>query len=271
MTLRWPKLSATVRQRGRRAALVAVTLAAVGGAAWCGPSAWRQARTHEYFRVRAMPMRGVGPLLSQDAIRAWLGVDARTTIWEMPPVAVRARLESHPLIARAAVRREFPNFVSISIRERRPEAIAVLDQCYYVDRHGQLLGALGAEHSRDYPMITGPTLETPTGLRTWMYRRALRVARLCERGGCFGEVSEIRVATDGAIVMYPMRLRASVVLGLGSWREKLARLDRVLQAQAGMTDDIRVVDLRFRNQVVVQREQPAAQKPVAPARRGMRV
>jgi cell division protein FtsQ len=228
-------------------------------------------RTHEYFRVSAMRMRGVGPLLSEDAIRAWLDIDDQTTIWEMRPVAVRMRLEEHPLIARAAVKREFPNYISISIRERRPEAIAVLDQCYYVDRHGQLLGALGTEHSRDYPMITGPTMDTPTGMRAWMYKRALRVVRLCARGGCFGELSEINVATDGGVVMYPIQLRASVVLGSGSWREKLVRLDRVLRAQPGTTDDIRVVDLRYRNQVVVQREAPVAQKPAAAARRGMRV
>lgn len=269
--MRRPVISATVVRHARRAALAVLGVAAVGAAAWCAPQAWTLARTHEYFRTRSVVMRGVGPLLSEDALRTWLGIDERTTIWELQPVRVRTRLESHPLIARAAVRREFPNHVAISIRERRPEAIAVLDQCYYVDRHGQLLGALGPEHSRDYPMITGPTMETPTGLRAWMYKRALRVVRLCERGGCFGELSEINVASDGAVIMYPVQLRASVVLGSGSWRAKLVRFDRVLRAQQGATDDIRVVDLRYRNQVVVQRDPPAAPKPVATARRGVRV
>jgi hypothetical protein len=109
-------------------------------------------------------------------------------------------------------------------------------------------------------------------MRAWMYKRALRVVRLCERGSkCFGGLSEIDVATDGAVVMYPVRLHASVVLGSGSWREKLVRFDRVLRAQQGATDDIRVVDLRYRNQVVVQRDPPVEKKPVATARRGMRV
>ena len=114
-------------------------------------------------------------------------------------------------------------------------------------------------------------METPTGLREWMYKRALRVVRLCERGSCFGDLSEINVANDGGVVVYPVRLHASVVLGLGSWREKLARFDRVLRAQQGATDDIRVVDLRYRNQVVVQRDPPVVVKPVAVARRGVRV
>jgi hypothetical protein len=104
-----------------------------------------------------------------------------------------------------------------------------------------------------------------------MYRRALRVVRLCERGSCFGEISEINVATDGGVVLYPVQLRASVVLGWGSWRAKLARFDRVLREQHGATADIRVVDLRFRNQVVVQREPRTAPKPLTAARRGVRV
>jgi cell division septal protein FtsQ len=269
--MRWPVISAAVVRHLRRATLAVLALGLLAVVAWGGPQAWSHVRSHDYFRVSLLRVRGAGPLLTEDAIRTWLRIDAHTTIWDVQPVAVRARLESHPLISRAVVRREFPNFVSISIRERRPEAIAVLDQCYYVDRHGHLLGALGAEHSRDYPMITGPTLETPPGLRTWMYRRALRVVRLCERGSCFGELSEINVAANGAIVMYPVQLRASVVLGWGSWREKLTRFDRVLRAQHGATDDIRVIDLRFRNQVVVQREPRAVPKPVAAARRGMRV
>lgn len=269
--MRWPSVPASVVAHLRRVVLLVLAIAIVGSAGWYGPTGWRLFRTHEYFRVSTLRMRGVGPLLSENAVREWVGINDHTTIWDMRPVAVRARLEEHPLIARAAVRREFPNYVSISIRERRPEAIAVLDQVYYVDRHGHLLGALGAEHSRDYPMITGPTMETPTGLRAWMYKRALRVVRLCARGGSFGEVSEVSVATDGGVTMYPMKLRASVVLGSGSWREKLVRLDRVLRTQTGTTDDIRLVDLRYRNQVVVQREPPVAQKPAAAARRGMRV
>ena len=269
--MRWPSISPTAVRCLRLALLSMGGVVAVGATLWWGPRLWTGIRTHEYFRTTSIRMRGVGPLLSEEAIRAWLGIDARTTIWELPPVTARMRLETHPLIARAAVRREFPNHVAISIRERRPDAIAVLDQCYYVDRHGELLGALGPEHSRDYPMITGPTMETPTGLRAWMYKRALRVVRLCERGGCFGGLSELNVAADGAIVMYPVQLRASVVLGSGSWREKLVRFDRVLRAQQGATDDIRSVDLRYRNQVVVQRDPPVAQKPVAAARRGMRV
>lgn len=269
--MRLPSIPAHVLQIVRRVCALAL-LIGVSLAAWqFGPPLWSRARTHEYFRVSTLRMRGVGPLLSETAIRTWLGIDARTTIWELQPAAVRARLEAHPLIAQAAVRREFPDHFSISIRERRPEAIAVLDQCYYIDRHGHLLGALGAQHSRDYPIITGPTLDTPTGLRSWMYKRALRVVRLCGRGSCFGELSEVRVDSSGGVVLHPMRLRASVVLGSGSWREKLVRFDRVLRAQEGATDDIRVVDLRYRNQVVVQREPPAAPKPVASARRGMRV
>jgi cell division septal protein FtsQ len=255
----------------RRAAGTVLLVAAVAAAGWFGGSVWSRIRTHPYFRASQLHIRGVGPLLSQSAIRTWLDIDDRTTVWELEPLGVRARLEAHPLIAKAVVRREFPDRFSITIRERHPEAIAMLDRCYYLDRRGNLLGALGPEHSRDYPVITGPALETPPGLRSWLYKRALRVVRLCGRGGCSGELSEINVDRERGVVLYPMRMRASVILGWGSWREKLERFDRVLRAQRGATDDIRVVDLRYRNQVVVQREPRAPQKPVASSQRGVRI
>src|SRR5262245_58353310 len=129
--MRLPTLPARVSAYLRRAVVVTV-VAGLGVAAWWwAMPVWFMVKTHPYFRVDTVRMRGVGPLLSESAIRTWLGIDERTTIWELPPMAVRERLESHPLIAQAAVRREFPNFFSISIRERHPEAIAVLDQCYY--------------------------------------------------------------------------------------------------------------------------------------------
>lgn len=225
---------------------------------------WSAARRHPYFAARHVTVLGAGPLLSEQAVLSWLGIDERTTLWDLNPAAVRSRLEAHPLVARASVRRELPDRLSIRLREHRPEAIAVLDRCYYVARDGRLLGALGVEHGRDYPLITGPTPGTPAGLRTWLYRRALRLVRLCERRGCPVGISEVNVDPRGGVVLYPVQPRVAVRFGWGSWREKVERFAWVLRAEERRREGLRAIDLRYRNQVVVEREPPAA----PPAGRG---
>jgi len=224
---------------------------------------------HPYFAANDLVIRGAGPLLSDEDILAWLGVDDHTSLWQLVPPRVRARLEEHPLIAWAAVRREFPNRLFITVRERRPEAIAVLDRFYYLDRNGHMLGPLVRTHSRDYPVITGLTSEMTPGYRTWAYGRAVRLARLCVRAACLGGLSEINVHAERGIVVYPRYPKVAITLGWGSWREKLARADRTLQTWAGQIDQVIAVDLRYHNQVVVERRPlPSEKGPAAVSKKG---
>lgn len=234
----------------------------VGAALWA----------HSYFAATDLVIRGAGPLLSDDDVVAWIGVDDETTLWELAPLRVRARLEEHPLVAWASVRREFPNRLFIRVHERRPEAIALLDRIYYLDRNGHVLGPLTPRYSRDYPVITGLTLEMTPGHRAWVHRRAVRLARLCARVRCLGGLSEIHVAPEtGGLVVYPRYPRVAIRLGWGSWREKLDRAERVLQASLDRIDQIVAIDLRYRNQVVVAAERPlAAEQAPAGLKNGAR-
>jgi cell division protein FtsQ len=99
-------------------------------------------RHHPYFVVSHVAIEGVGPALTPEDVTAWIGLTDATTVWEATPARVRARLEAHPFIAAAAVRRIFPGRLEIVVRERRPEAIAVLGDLFYVDRGGETFGPL---------------------------------------------------------------------------------------------------------------------------------
>jgi len=128
--------------------------AVLGCAVWMlREPGWAALRDHPYFAITDLVIRGCGPLLTDEAIRDWLGVRGGASLWDASPVHVRARLEAHPMIARATVRREFPGRFELTVEERRPEAIAALDGLYYLDRSGKAFGPLTAEHGRDYPMI----------------------------------------------------------------------------------------------------------------------
>lgn len=258
-------IAAIARHRWGGLGLVLVMAAAAAG--W---AAWRPVaaavREHRYFAIGQLVINGCGPALTPDEVREWLGLTAESTLWEASPASVRFRLEEHPFIARAAVRRSFPGRLEITVRERRPRAIAVLDDLYYVDRAGVTFGPLRPRDSRDYPVITGIAPGLAAGARLWAIRRALRLLRRCDRSPCIGSLSEINVGDGRGVVVYPVQPHLPVVLGWGSWPEKLARAQRVLQAWQGEAERVASLDVRFRNQVVIALR-PQEQSPSSSPRR----
>lgn len=257
---------AAVASRGRVRWAVGIGLAqaALVLAAWAvhrAPSG--VLRGNAYFALSQVSISGCGPALTPGDVRAWLGFGAETTLWDAAPTQVRARLERHPFIGHAAVRREFPGRLEIVVRERRPHAIAVLDELYYVDRSGRTFGPLRPQDSRDYPLITGLDTALADGERTWALRRTLRLLRRCDREPCVGELSEVHLEAARGVVIYPAAPRVPIVLGWGSWPAKLERAQRTLRVWSAAAERLASLDVRYRNQVVVRvRQLPT---PPAPA------
>jgi cell division protein FtsQ len=221
-------------------------------------SGWESLREHPYFAIKQVTVRGAGELLERGAVLRWLDIRDSSNSWDASPHRWRRRLEAHPMIARAEVRREFPGRYEIEVRERRPQAIVLLGEPFYVDRAGNAFGPLGQNHSADYPVITGVDDEMPPGYRRWLLRRALRLTRLCERIGCFGGVSEINLHPQLGPILYPVSPAVPVIVGWGSWAEKLGRATRALDQWQGREASLSSVDVRFRDQVVVRLAEPAS-------------
>ena len=263
--------------RNRWTCFIAFIVLAISGAIWATHGRAAEAlRDHPYFAINQLVINGCGPALTPDDVRAWLGLTDDSTLWQAVPARVRARLEANPYVAHAAVRREFPGRLEVEVRERRPQAIAVLGDLYYVDRSGVTFGPLRPQDSRDYPLVTGLDPGEEEGPRTWALRRALRLLRRCDRDLCIGELSEVHLADQRGVVVYLAEPRVPIVLGWGSWPAKLERAERALQAWEGAAERLASLDVRFRNQVVLTlRPLPAPPAAVPlpaphPARRGLR-
>jgi hypothetical protein len=251
--MRWRLERGIASRRPAPVYLKALLVVAVGAASWLlRDPVWAALRAHPYFAVTDLSIRGAGPLLSEEEILAWLGVSAETRIWDMSPSRVRARLEMHPLIERASVHRTFPNRFVIRVRERHAEALALLDDLYFVGRDGQVLKRFEPGDDPDFPIVTGLGPSPAAGFRVWAVRRGLRLQRLCQRMDCFGGVSEIHFDPQRGMVLYPRQPRVEVVLGWGSWREKIRRAERALRTWEGRTHRLVGVRVQFRNQVVVE-------------------
>ena len=245
-------IGAVIRRRLSASRVMVIGALGLGAALMmCSPSAWAALRDHSYFTIRELVISGHGPLLSEEAVRDWLGVSEGASLWQVSPARLRARLEEHPLIVGAAVRREFPRRIAIRLRERRPQAIVTLEELYYLDRNAQLFGPLPSDASRDYPVITGMSADTPPGYRTWALRRALRLLRRHGSEAGLAKMSEVHLDRLRGVVLYPTTPSVPIILGWRRWAEKLDCAGRVLDAWGGATHRLTSIDVRFRNQVVV--------------------
>jgi len=242
------------RRGSGRARLATALSVAAGVSLLTGtPKALEALRDHPYFAVKEIVTRGTGSLLSEEELRAYLNAAGPLGLWRIHPSEIRRRLERLAVVARASVHRKFPDRLEVSVIERRPVALALLaGRLFYVDRDGRAFFAVGLAHGRDYPVITGVGEDLPPPRRRWLLRQALRLIRLSTHTKEVGEVSEVHIGADAGAVFYPRSPAVALVLGWGSWGEKLARAVRVLRVWAGHEENLASLDLRFRGQVVAK-------------------
>lgn len=238
-TLRWARVAVAC-------GAVAITAAA---AHWGREIAFDNLRRHPYFRVAQVEIRGVGNLVSVAEVRRWAGVDVGDSLWDADPGRIRDRLESHPMLRSALVRRRFPDRLEIRVRERQPAAITVGDGLYYIDRTGERFGPLAASHGRDFPVFTGVP-DKGDGRRRWALRRALHMLR--RDGGDGLEISEIHLDPVEGLVLLPSSPRVPLYLGWHGWERRLQKGVRALRGFDGAAERLAGIDLRYRGQVVVK-------------------
>lgn len=217
---------------------------------------------HPYFCVERIDIRGAGNLVSEEEVRRWAGVDVGQSLWEADPASVRARLKAHPMVRSASVRRIFPDRIDIRVREHRPAAITVADDIYYIDRTGERFGPLSRVHDRDYPVFTGVPDKTD-GRRRWALRRALHMLRRGDGTGL--EISEVHLDPVDGLILLPSSPRVPLILGWHGWERRLQKGLRALRSLDAAAERLAVVDLRFRDQVVV-RLREIAPAPVGSSR-----
>lgn len=249
--------------RRRRARLLAglaraggvVLLALLAIAAVAGAHLW--VTTSPRFAVAAVDVHGASRL-SVDRIRTVAGVAPGDNLWSVDTSEVRGRLEGMPEIRRADVVRALPNRLTILVEERRPFTLVHAGRLHWVDEDGHVLGEETRAVAPEVPIISGLTEDELATMRTAptaKARDAITLIRALLRSGSAlaAEISEIDMGRVEGPVLYTVD-GVEVRLGTDDWDERLARLEGVLAQVA--TQDVRYVDLRFRDQVILRRGQP---------------
>ena len=111
---------------------------------------WPAIVAHPYFRLTSIHVRCDSSSLTPQAIAEKAGLYAGSSLWDVDVDVAEAALEEPGWVETATVRRQFPNRVSVEVKERRPVAAAPgPDGPYFVDASGIVYRPVG---SRSIPM-----------------------------------------------------------------------------------------------------------------------
>jgi len=239
------------RARLQRLAGVALTVILAVVVAGAGV---RWLLTTPRFAVTSVEVRGASRV-SPEQILAAAAIPGDTNIFRLDTTSVIGRVSALAEIRRADIVRELPGRVVISIEERRPFTLVHGGRLHWMDEEGRLLGASPSAVAPPMPVISGLNADELASMRTApgpKARAAIAVIRALLRtgGGLTAEISEIDMSRREGPVLYTVD-GVEVRLGSEDWEERLTRLEGVLSQVT--TQDVRTVDLRFRDQVVFQR------------------
>ena len=229
---------------------VVLTLLALAG--WVGLAALRDAA---FFRVRRIEFVGlsqIDPARLQQRLAPLLG----RSIFVTDPSAVLQALKREPYLDRVVVRRQLPNRLVVELEERVPAALGLIGGRWkLLDASGVMLGGYGASA----PKLALPQVYYLDRRDRARYQAALRAALQAHRELTLAGLEVRALVADQAdqVSAYLSDRSYRLLMGSGEARAKVQRYLRLRGEIDGRSEVFDTVDLRFQEQVVLRRMQPA--------------
>lgn len=207
-----------------------------------GLAGWDAIHRSPYFLVRTIDVAPT-PHLDRAAIIEAIGLGKPGNIFAFDADAARDALLAHPWVATARVEKVLPETIIVRLEERRPSGAVILDAPYLVDATGRPFAAVEAHAIAGLPIVTGldsQAFDTDPEATYERVRTALAVARryqnspLAERR----PLGNVHLAAGDRVEL--MLGRTRIALGPGEFRDKIGRLEQILD-----TMDARKVDAAY--------------------------
>ncbi|NUN69828.1 MAG: FtsQ-type POTRA domain-containing protein [Bacteroidetes bacterium] len=218
-------------------------------------------RWQRYTPVKQVVVEGTSVLLREEIVRL---MDLQTTqpMYEIDLTAVQRNILSNSFVQSAVIQRDPPAALRVTVVERKPAAILNAGELYYLSEDGTVLPYIASEQAYDIPVISG--FDSVKGIRTGQrlehadVREALDIitaSRVISKE-LFHSISEIRLRKGKDLVLYTFETGVPIIFGKGDAAKKMVKLDAFWQQfmQGSTPPDIRYIDIRFDDQVVVSRK-----------------
>lgn len=222
---------------------------------------------YDCLRAEDIDVEG-GRRLSREAIIHQAQIVRGTNILSINLSTTRKRLLSHPLIAEARIKREFPSRIRISIREHQPLAILDLGRKFVINADGEIFREMDPTYPGKLPIISGleyTDMNVPGMPFSPPFSSVMEVLRLGQEHGSVlpnHVIKRIHVDRDIGLTLYTLDHVKAIRLGYEDFHSKYDRLKSILYFLKIERDfsDLDSIDLNNLNRIVVnplRREPPA--------------
>lgn len=186
--------------------------------------------------------------LTDDELRELTGIDVQESLITISNREVSQRLLKSPWVLSVSIRKEFPDTLSLAIKEAAPFALLDMNgHLFLIDESGKLLEEMQDGSIPFLPVITGDPFHEKKG-----FSDALKLAKLMndrrfslERDYIeiiLNEPHDLTITIDGTVV----------IIGSGMYKEKLERL---LELEDHIKNNgilVDYIDLRFADKAIVK-------------------
>jgi len=215
---------------------------------------------NDAFELKAAKIQG-NRYLTKEEIFELAGIDFSQDIFEVDTDEIEIRILSHQMIENVSVTRFLPSALKIKVKERDLIAAVSGSEVSAVDRTGNLLFQCPTEAIYDLPVVTGFHFQTDSnGVRivkeSGLVQQAIRILNDVKNMDLvvFHEISELHYSQNHGFVFYLKESNSPVIFGNGNYHHKVIYFMTIYHhlLERNKLDDVRVIDIRFKDQVVVK-------------------
>lgn len=200
-----------------------------------------------FFSIKRIAFTG-NKHLTDEELRALACVRLNGSLVSLSATEVSRQLLKSPWVRSVSLRREFPDMVSIAIKEAEP--FALLDtggHLFLIDENGKLLEELRDDSVPFLPVIAADPFKEKEG-----FSEALNLVRLMNAKGFSSERDSLEIIAHKAHDL-SVRVDETVVkMGIGGYEEKIERLIQLDEKIKKMGISVDYIDLRFAGKAIVK-------------------
>lgn len=205
----------------------------------------------DQWPIQWLDVEGELQRTSGSQVRAAAAGPASRGFFAVDLARIRTDVEDLPWVARAEVRRQWPDAIHIRIVEHRP--VARWNESSLFSDRGEVFEVSGSDGMQGLARLSGPENRRAEVLETWQHMRA-------ELGEIGLDIDTLRLDERGAWTL-GLTNGTEVVLGRELLDQRLTRFIGVYEELAGAEQRPRRVDMRYTNGLAVRwagsdREEP---------------
>ncbi|MFC1538427.1 cell division protein FtsQ/DivIB [Candidatus Latescibacterota bacterium] len=210
--------------------------------------------SHQIFNVIDVEVDGA-EYIDSDKIINTASIDIGENIFEIDIRTVSEKLENEYTAEDFTVYKKLPNSIKIKVNEKTPVALLNMKELIGVDKNGVPLPHIGAELAENLPILTG--ISTVSSLSDSAVSERLKAGlNLLEKikdnaPSTYKRISEINISDMNTLGISLIDNGLEVIIGEKDWIRKIPVLDKVINEITMNRKEVKAVDIRFGEKIIV--------------------